>query len=493
MRRPFIWMALGALLIPIVARSLWFYRGVYRPPAEVPLPGYAELTIPSPPAGDAEPDAEPSDAGSGAVVVIDLAHGNRFQLPEIQALTDALTRRGARIELILDTFDVNALPLAERLKYASGYLVIAPGRVYSAGEIGSVTRFVDNGGRMLVISDPTRSDPFSSFVGADFGASAVGAVASINRLIEPFGLVFADDHLYNQVENEGNFRNLILRNFAADPLTEGLGQVTFYGARSIHTAEGSPLIMGDDRTFSSLSDQPMQTAVAVRDASGSVLALGDFTFLTSPYYRVADNAHLIEHLADHLLSGSRTLDLANYPYIFRSPVTLLQSESLNLAAETLASVAQLQASLASRGVALNLADELSEGEDAIALGLYDSDDPLLVELLAGFEVTLPGESDDGSVVVEDLGPVRPTGVGLILVQRDEERTLMILVAQTSEDLASLLDIAASGNLAGCLVRTSAAICAVGLGEGFGFGFEQDFFFPEDEFGDLFTPTPVPSP
>ena len=65
-------------------------------------------------------------------------------------------------------------------------------------------RFVDKGGKLLLVSDPTRPN-------------------QINVLAKKFGLEFRPDYLYNTVEYDQNFRHIFVRDFQPDALTNGSG------------------------------------------------------------------------------------------------------------------------------------------------------------------------------------------------------------------------------------------------------------------------------
>ena len=154
-----------------------------------------------------------------------------------------------------------------------------------------------------MIADPTRGSRFDS-------------VTFANSLVIPFDLTFSDDYLYNLIEYEGNYRNVLFRKFAADPLTQGLGTVALYATHSVGTTTGTPLVQGDENTLSSRTDTGGHLAALALSANQQVLALGDLTFLTPPYYQVADNAVLINRLAQFLLGGQRTPTLADFPFVF---------------------------------------------------------------------------------------------------------------------------------------------------------------------------------
>ena len=122
--------------------------------------------------------------------------------------------------------------LETRLRQAGSLVVISPTEPYTEEERGLVRRFVEKGGRLLLISDPTRTQ-------------------QINSLAEEFGLSFQPGFLYNQVDYDLNHRNIFVKDFFADPVTEGLSQVAFYTAGAIRSA-GPALAYPDGNAFPSL-------------------------------------------------------------------------------------------------------------------------------------------------------------------------------------------------------------------------------------------------
>lgn len=106
--------------------------------------------------------------------------------------------------------------------------MIAPNEPYTKEE----RRFVDKGGRLLLIGDPTRSQ-------------------QINTLSEEFGLSFQPGFLYNQVDFDLNHRNIVVRDFFPDPVTEGFAEVTFYTVGTIRSA-GPALDYTGGNTLSSI-------------------------------------------------------------------------------------------------------------------------------------------------------------------------------------------------------------------------------------------------
>ncbi|MGD9048316.1 MAG: hypothetical protein PVF77_09700, partial [Anaerolineae bacterium] len=288
-----ILLALALLVIPTVGRWFYHYEGSYQP-GRVARPNLEQIEALLP---ETQPFVDREVETTPGTILVDLAHGNRVDMAELNVLQARLSARGQRLEPIIQAED-----LARQLHYARALIIVSPGLDWTPDEIQQVQRFVDKGGRLLLVTDPTRFDviydEWDIYVGLDHDAP------HLNDLAAHFGLVFQSDYLYNTVENEGNFRNIRLTDFADHPLTEGLDRIVFFAAHSI-VSEEPALISAGGETHSSTSERVGDLPVGLLAADGAVLALGDLTFMTEPYNAVYDNDRFIAHIADFLSQGQR--------------------------------------------------------------------------------------------------------------------------------------------------------------------------------------------
>jgi hypothetical protein len=457
MNRKYIWIALACLIAPIILRTIWFYTGFSVRPA-VATPDYQSMTIPAPPFK--EQIADQKVKVRGGVVVVDTVHGNQFKANELDILAEALKQRGARVE-----FD-NGIPnLETRLKYASAYVIISPSTGYTSDEMRFIRAFVENGGRLLVFTDATRG--LTSF---DFfsGSTIVLPDANIvNPLLAPFDIVVNTDYLYDLVKNEGNFRNVYFDEFNKDELTFGLKQVVFYAAHSVSTDSGTPLFIGSDKTLSSNTDTGGGLSTGAISTDGNVLVLGDFTFLTPPYNRVADNGTLIGNIADFLVGGTRKPALANFPYVFNiSPVSVLPTSEVQMTAEMVGAVSRLQAALKTQNIGVKVVEKDPGEGDVIVLGTFTKSDDLSL-FTESFNVNFDDSTE--SITVPDFGKVGRSGNGLILFKPGKKGNTVVLLADTTDDLITLLDTVSGGTLTGCVLQDNTGVCSVGYGGSFSDG------------------------
>lgn len=471
MKRTWYWIALVAFLLPIIARGLWYFPG-YSTRPEVKTPDYATMKKPVAPLQT--PNAAAPVSQLGGVVIFDAMHANQYQQGEIQSLTEALNLRGARVE-----YDMDYGTLEARLRYASAYVIIAPNAYFSSDEIRILTGFVERGGRLVIFTDATRGTLMYDYnTGNEIQFADSNAV---NPLLASFGITVNNDYLYNLVENEGNFRNVYFDQFGKDALSIGLKRVALYGAHSVKTDSGQILLSSGDQTFSSLTDvhDPLEGGAAL-SVDGNVLVFGDFTFLNTPYNEVADNSTLIANIADFLLGGTRKAELANFPFVFSSKtVQVLPTSEVQMTAEMVGALGRMQSSLRLLNVDLKMVEEAPRSGDLLVLGTFTQSDDL-TPFLKGFNLT--AEDFSSYIEVPGFGKVGRTGNGLLLFKTSDQGNTLVLLADTTDDVTTLLDTL-SGGLYGCVIQGDIGVCSIGYGGSFSDGSSGGDYYYDT------TPTP----
>jgi hypothetical protein len=482
MNRKILIIALAVLLLPLLVRFFWFFPG-FTFAHTVPTPDYANLKLPVAPVST--PPTQQIKQVPG-VVVVDYAHTNQFQPSEIQSLMEAVDQRGGQIELNLDS-----TKLETQLKNASAYVVISPSTVFSDDEIRVAHEFIGRGGRLIVFTDPTRG-----LVSYDSAGSPIGNTPDasfVNPLLEPFGITANADYLYNLVENEGNFRNVYFEAFGKSDLTQGLSKVALYGANSIETTTGVSLLVGNDKTFSSRSDSTPNNdakigwAAAALSKDGNVLVIGDFTFLTSPYNSVADNAVLINNITNFMLARKRTVVLSDFPYLFNgSTVDILPTSNVQMTAELTGALSRLQLSFGTINTGIAVEQKATPDQNLIVLGTFSPSDDLSI-YTDPFNLNLADFSE--FVEIPGYGKVGRSGNGVLLFSAGKTGNTLVLLADSVTDLTSLMDTLSSGNLSGCVLQTNIAVCSIGAGGSFSEGAATPAITPKPG-NQATTPTPA---
>lgn len=256
----------------IVAQTLVFYRGMYIPPP-IKIYELGDIALTRSPTGEF---LEAVEKKAGGIILFDLSHENRFLPSELNALYSKIISRNYTVEYLREADKLNMT-----LNNVSAFVVIAPTKAFSSEETSLVEKFLGKNGTLLLIADPGRE-------------------SEINSLSMKFGIIFEDDYLYNLKENDGNYQYIFLKNFRQNSVTKNLNKIALYAACSITSPNGK-IILTDENTLSS-KKEGKEFAVAVLLEEKRVLAIGDFTFLTSPYNAVLNNSKFISNIADYLTS-----------------------------------------------------------------------------------------------------------------------------------------------------------------------------------------------
>jgi len=503
------------LALPSVFRYFRFYDlGGAEARGEIPVYDPAEVVQPEPtPASSSFSDDVEATADDTAVgsILLDKAHKNEFTDSEIGYLNGRLSARGYSVIPFEDG------SLAAALRAANAYVVITPLEPFTTDEILAVQDFVANGGRLLLIGDPTRFAVSVEEDVFDFVVTIEDDKLPLNSLAAAFDLNFHGDYLYNLTENEGNFRNIILHGSglaANNDLTADIEQVVFYGAHSVEPGPSATAVLsGDDNTWSSATDRPGGLTLAASSADGQVLALTDIQFMTEPYYTSYDNGRFIAHIADWLTTAAdRSFSLADFPYFFSPPLNLVYTGQPDLGAQAFNQVIALQDAFGELGQEVVMTAVPDEDTDTLTLGLYNQAGDDVLEILASNGITFTIEppiltaAEEKALAAEEeaeaepepeatpeaseeetteepaepeppmirlihtpLGNLQMSGTALVLLDDSHGRNQVIVLAASKEGLdntvdllLSLIPLDTSYESAGCLVQDNLALCPTGI-------------------------------
>ncbi len=451
MKRQNLIIALVLLLLPILARILWFYPGF--PPArtEIATPDFASFTRPQ--AAVSTPDLD-NIQQLGGTVLVDGYHGNQFTLNEIDSLTSAFQARGGKTEVVLD-----AVSLETQLKSASAFVSVSPSVTFTAYEAQLLKGFTERGGKILVFADATRFALYYDYVSGN--PIAYGDSVAANSLLNFFDITINNDYLYNTAKNEGNFRNVLFDEFGKNELTFGLGEVALYGARSVESTSGLILLQGAETNLSSLDDAHDPNAGgAALSADGNVAVFGDFTFLSSPYSTYTDNATLIQNLADFALSGKQVASLELFPYIYSNDtVQVYIAQDLTKTSTIVTALGNLQATLHSLNLTAEFMDKAPSSGDTLIIGSFDT-----AEELDAYLKKADVEINSDTIDTLAFGQIVRSGNGIILFEAGKKGNTLVLLADTEDDIVALMGILNSGTLSSCLTSANVAVCSVGYSD-----------------------------
>ncbi len=400
----------GLAFLFTVGRFVMFNSGsVYAPPEIATIDPEAI----APHLYDYRPFEDSPEPAQGHVV-IDLTHANNLDINDLSPLRDRLAARRVTLETLKEGAEET---LTSQLRQATALLVVAPTVPYAPAEQKAIVEFVEDGGRLLLVADPTRpvvedeEEDLFSLYSIFFPTSAVPA---INSLAQRFGVVYFDDYLYNLEDNAGNYRNVKLTPTEGNSLNRGVETVVFFASHSIR-GEGHALLTGGPHTHSPMRTGETSLTAALLTMDERVLALGDLTFLTAPYHTVADNDRFLSQIADWLAVAGRIRDhLEDFPYLFGRPVDMVQVSGDLLDPRLIARSSELQMLFDHAHLTLDLRAEPAPEHDALLVGTFE-DLALVDDYLtqAGITVTLTltkpeSLSDDAEPEAADgVTPVPP--------------------------------------------------------------------------------------
>jgi hypothetical protein len=400
----------------------FFYRGGYNPPPAVPIP-LEKIIAPSSSFTTSSrfTGIPPIQRG---LLLMDTAHRNNFAKEEIVTLLSRVADRGYAVEFLGDFERVGSrerLELLEAgLRQADSFAVFLPGETYSQQEGDVVARFVQKGGKVLLLADPTRFH-------------------QINSLAERFGIAFQPDYLYNVVKYDQNFQDIFVSDFRPDELTRDLVQIVLYTAGSIKSS-GPALAFTDGNTRSSITERGEPFYPLVRGSEGQVVAISDLTFMIPPQNSILSNDRLVSNIADYLTASARAFQLTDFPHFFQGRVDILlgRSSLFTVGTEVKSMLAEFQLASEIRGV-----EDLTR--DAVYVGLYDDASNVtqyldVVRVRVADILRTPFTSD-----------IPLVGTGIILLHRGQERNALVILGDSPGTLADLVKRLGSGNFRDGLV------------------------------------------
>jgi len=228
-------------------------------------------------------------SGGDGLVLVDESHGNLISYWSLEVLVRELALRN-----VTTSFVTNWGSLESKLDSASGVVIAAPTVPYSTEQIDRLKDFVRSGKVLIIIYDPAAE--YVEIPDLSWPA---------NSLSLSFGISFSSGYLYDEERSFGFYRNIYVEGFKNHTLTSNLSRVVLFTSTSIYSANGG-IAWTQNTTSSSVAERPDRyDVISVVDLNGSVVALGDLTFLQEPYCYVEDNYKLIRNLAS-LIAASAT-------------------------------------------------------------------------------------------------------------------------------------------------------------------------------------------
>ncbi len=491
MSKSSMWIVLLVIVVVIFVafiggRAIYFgpnNGNTYTPPQRELLDQKLESS-----AGSARLEAVDQPTVSEGVVLVDFDHRNALFVEEMNILLSKLVSRGFDYEILLageeeDDDAEKGEGLIDKLSYADALILPLPRIEYSDEEITAIEQFVEKGGQVLIIGDPTRTV----------------IVEGLNSIAGSFGIIYANDYLYSLENNDNNYRNVVYTNFADSLVTKGLDEgdkVIFYSGSSIN-APGHEIILGDETTHSSTSEGGRTMAAAALTTNDQVLALADLTFFGEPYSAAESNGTLINNVADFLTSGERSFELKDFPFFLSPNVEVVFDDPLVFNSQFEDSV-KLKDFLEATERTVEFTDEIAGDNDVIYVGRFDEIDAVadyleaaditLIEqkdesdaaemLVEGEEeaTTEEGEEDniafvsdtppddldrdfvEGRIQIKDVGELEMGGSTLFTLHQEDGRNLLIILSDNPDTNADAYDLLLNHEFTDCLASSTVAVC-----------------------------------
>ena len=426
------------LVLPLFALAFFlgayffFYRGGYDAPQTVEIP-FDNIVAP---ASSHSTFTEVPQLRHG-MLLVDGGHSNHFSKGEVSSLLARISDRGYDIEFIggepdffgsfrpLDPSERHNL-LEEMLQKANSLAVILPHDPFSRKEVDLVERFVAKGGRLLLVSDPTRN-------------------GEINSLADRFGMNFQPDYLFNTLDYDINFQNIFIQDFRPDEITEGLGRIALYTAGSIKSPSPG-LAYTDANTRSSIVEGVELHYPIAKGNDGRVLAIYDLTFMIPPQNSILDNDRLIANIADYLTGSERLFELVDFPFFFQDEVDILlgRSSLFNEGTEFKALLSDFQI-----GSEIVGAEDITQ--DTVFLGLYD-DAPDVAQYLG-----IAGIQIDDSVRTPFTPAIDREGTAFILLHAAADRQVLVILGGSEAAVGDMVSRLGLGDFRPGLVGESLGV------------------------------------
>ena len=417
--------------VTVAGAFLFFYPSRYDPPPSVDIP-FQQITSP----GVAPSVAVDSDTAQvrRGLMLVDALHVNSFEEAEVVTLKSWVANRGYDVEVVGGFAPVEVETrltlLEDKLRRADSFLVVLPRVGYSEAEVDLVERFVEKGGKLLLISDPTRP-------------------SRINILAKRFGVEFQPDYLFNTLEYDLNFRHIFVRDFQPAPITSGLDTIALYIAGSVRSS-GHGLAFTDVNTRSSLVEAAEDFYPIAWGESQNVLAIGDFTFMVPPYNSLVDNGKFLSNLADYLTDSRREFDLEDFPHFYVGRPD--DSVDILLGQPSLWSVGtDMRNGLSAYGLSSEVRGLEDVSRDTAFLGLYED------ALRVGQYLQAAGVRVDEALSTPFAEDLNTNGTAIVILHRDQDRHVLVVLADTPDGLAEAVGGLFSGEFRKDLISNSVGL------------------------------------
>ncbi len=233
-------------------------------------------------------------------ILVDTSHSNQVSESELEPVVEAAFGSGHFVEFGADD---SRGSYAETLSNYDGVLVVQPLSAFDKSERNALQNYTDAGGRVVVLGEPTQ-------IQAALGLFGVPSAASFgaDNLTQSYGFQVGSEMLYNQENNDNNFKSVYAAPETNDELTDGVETVTFDRGGYVVVNEQHEdaddiemLYTAADGTKTLDTRREGDYAMAVRNEN--LVFVADSSFLDQSEVYDADNEVFIGNLLTFLVSG----------------------------------------------------------------------------------------------------------------------------------------------------------------------------------------------
>lgn len=233
--------------------------------------------------------------GSDKRILVDTSHGNQVSESKLEPITEAVFEAGHTVEYGTAGTD----SFADSLGQYDGVLIVQPLGSYSPTEREALQEYTDDGGRVVVLAEPTQTR-----LSTGFTQSTTTVSFGANNATKRYGIRMGAEQLYNvdDAANDNNFKAIYASPSDDGELTDGVETITFDTA-------GYAVVNGDAETKFTAAEgtRTLETrrtgtyATVVRN--DNMVFVTDSTFISSSEIYDADNEVFLGNLLSFLLDG----------------------------------------------------------------------------------------------------------------------------------------------------------------------------------------------
>lgn len=275
-------LALTVVVVVAVAAGAGAVSGAFdEPPARLDLDEFdpAETVVtPSPRTGEVAADV----GRPGGTVLVDDGHGNRFTRASIEPIVGTLAAAGWEVQFYTEG------DLLTQLRDVDAFLVVDPATEYLEGDVDDVQEFTRNGGRLVVLAEPTRI------------GSRGAEESAVTSLASAYGVSVDTRYLYQLEGGGASYKHVVAAGEQNGPAAD-VAEARLYIAGAVDARGGTTLLRTAPGTHKSSSDDTGAYPVAVQ--RDDALVVGDASFAAASRFAVADNEAFVAYVVEFLAGG----------------------------------------------------------------------------------------------------------------------------------------------------------------------------------------------